>query len=45
MRGKKIMGILTKAIHRFLQAQVIDSDLVHERLFTSREAAELAAAA
>ncbi|BDZ45967.1 hypothetical protein GCM10025866_18760 [Naasia aerilata] len=39
------MRILSKAFTRFLQAQVIDSDLVHERLITRREAAELAAAA
>ena len=39
------MGILTKAITRFLEAQHLDSDVLNERLATSLETAELAAAA
>jgi hypothetical protein len=38
------MGILTKAMTRFLKAQHLDTDLLNERLVTLHEAAELAAA-
>jgi hypothetical protein len=37
------MGILTRAMTRFLAAQDIDADLLNERLVTRREAAELTA--
>jgi hypothetical protein len=37
------MGILTRAMTRFLAVQHIDTDLLNERLVTSREAAELTA--